>query len=465
MKRSLSIIVLLLALLGIASSVRADRFWIGPVPWVVATANNPAHFEAPAGVTSWIDLRTPAECGTAGTALSGVAIFVTADAANLGANYTNLGTDPERQLTAAQRTSLGTALRMPQQPTSIVLADIFAEALTVQADPTGASRAKPLIPNDRLMLELWLGDRKVRSRQFDPSDAAGAVIRQQLQTEYRAARAAVQAGQLPTNFHRKILGYWVRKYGIAYRWFEPNDLPDEGDLPPSTTFTESWPTNGTTISSGQDLAWTEVTGDVEVNASAVRIVTTGSSAHIRCNTVLSGSDNYGVGVISNAATTNARYIGPACRYDGSADNCYCVQISGAVSDPAVLQIAKVVSGTPTFLGAGTNQNRSGTYKISASGTTITAYAAGASVESITDSSLSSGTYSGVVFTTATVNANLDSFEAGDLAASVSKIRPNQRGNFQNGMRGGFINGYLRPATKRPTSIFDWVHDHQLALAP
>jgi hypothetical protein len=410
----------ILALLLLAAPAAAERYWIGPVQAIAATANEPAHYGPPAGVTSWIDLRTPAECGAAPTAANGVAIFVTADGANLGASYTNLGTDPERQLTPAQRASLGTALRLPSAPNSTALADCFYEALTTKADPTGAARAKPIIPTGDLRLELHLGGRKLRDRAFDAGSAEAAVIQQQLRAEYRTARQAVQAGQLPANFHRKILGGWVQKYKLSYRWFQPADVPDESDIPPSTTYTESFPTNSSTLSSGQDQPWTEVFGDAQVLSGALTEVS--GNPHVRCNTVLSSSDNYAQGVVVNANTVNSRAVGPACRYSSSADTAYgAVQYASNVSP--TYRIIKMVAGVKVDLGTGTTQTAGATKKVYASGTTIKAYQNGSEVESITDTAISTGTDAGVTFWNSNTTTTLDNFEAGDLAETTNAAFP------------------------------------------
>lgn len=58
----------------------------------------------------------------------------------------------------------------------------------------------------------------------------------------------------------------------------------------SKHFTESWPTNGTTVSTGQDQPWTEF-GDVEVVSGALRAANaTGSPEAARCDSVLDTSN-------------------------------------------------------------------------------------------------------------------------------------------------------------------------------
>jgi len=70
----------------------------------------------------------------------------------------------------------------------------------------------------------------------------------------------------------------------------------EPPLPHGTIWTESWPTLGTDISTGQDQVWTEMEGDSEVSSLAgsnrLNNVTTGATVTARCETALAGDAHF-----------------------------------------------------------------------------------------------------------------------------------------------------------------------------
>jgi hypothetical protein len=62
--------------------------------------------------------------------------------------------------------------------------------------------------------------------------------------------------------------------------------------PATQTFTESWPTVSTTLSSGQDQPWTELLGDLEVVAGTKLQVASGTLGLARCDSSLDTSNQY-----------------------------------------------------------------------------------------------------------------------------------------------------------------------------
>jgi hypothetical protein len=389
------------------------RYWLGPWEW--ESADGAAYWRAPLGADPCLDLRSVPACGT--RTVSGFGLFTSLDSVDLGSSYENLGTDLQGAWGPSTRNRWRSALRLPETIQANNLLAAIWETFTVQSDPSGEDRAKPLVPSGR-WYELWLSGQRIRSKEFSLGDPEATPLLDLLQRDYRTIRAeSLAVGD--ERHYRKVLGYLVRKYRIGYRAFQPADVPDEEPLSPETTWTESWPTDGTTITTGQDQPWTEQSGDTTITSGTARH-TTGSC---RCDTALSGSDNYCQAVYSLTSTGTTRLAGPSCRYAAASYDCYAGIQAGGASGNGTFRPYKVVTAVLTALGTGGSQAQAATKKISASGTTIEIYQNGASVESITDSTHSVGVRCGLSWSNSltTVQA-FDSVEAADLAAPSGNRR-------------------------------------------
>lgn len=392
------------------------RYWIGAWAWI-DSGNGGGYWQMPAGAQSALDLRSPVACATPVTP-TGVGLFVTPNATSLGAGYTNLGTDPTALLTVGQRAALRTLLNLPRALSATDLQGILWEAMTAQADPDGTDRMLPLIPNGR-RYELWLGGQRVRQVVLDSGDDAFLPFVLLLRRIYRQARQNSLDGLTPPNHYRKLLGYWVRKYGFHYRLFQPADVPDESDLPPETTISDNFNRADADAlgTSSEGWSWTEVGGDIDIVSNKAQ-GTPDTPAYARAGSALSGNDNYAQCVVTTSSTSSLRQGGPACRADSSAQTYYWASQSAGAGTTGTLRIYKAVSGTRTALGTGTTQTKSGdTKKIEANGSTITAYNNGVSAESLTDSSITSGVYSGLVYERPNNLVQCDDFVAADLGVS------------------------------------------------
>src|SRR5690606_17212169 len=87
------------------------RFWLGPWVWDTSDPTLP-HWRPPAGAVGSLDLRSIPQCA-ATIVPQGWGLFVTGNAANLGSDYTNLGTDPELVLTEKQKRSWESRFGLP----------------------------------------------------------------------------------------------------------------------------------------------------------------------------------------------------------------------------------------------------------------------------------------------------------------------------------------------------------------
>lgn len=395
------------------------RFWLGPYVW------SPTHAEGvwlpPAGSLGGIDLRNETQCGTPVVPL-GVALFGTANAMNLGAGYDNLGTDPDVVLTAAQKTGWRTKLLLPQAPAALTLRDLLWETLTIQADPTGVDRCRPLVPLVQgAGWECWLAGARLRRQPFDAGRPEWAPVVDQLRREYRRIRQACLNGTMPPEHYRKVCGYWVRKYRLDYRAFQPGDLPDEPDLPPSTTITESF-NKADSDTLGPDLTWTETEGDQDVVSNTCEFQNNAAN-DARAESDLSSADHYCQVTRPNGSGSDTSYAGPCTRFAAAATTCYVL-----ADYLSVFQMYKLVAGTLTALGAGVAITRADndTYKLTNNGTTLTSRQNGVDKETITDSAIAGNLRCGVKGFWGgggAAKARVDLFEGADLAAAVSLAFP------------------------------------------
>ena len=128
---------------------------------------------------------------------------------------TLIGTHPKERVTLATRKRWGNTLGVNWNAPSISSwADLTAELLRQHGSSDGKRWGHLLPSKERLSYEVWLGE-------------------------------------------------------LGRIWDAPAPW-----TPSTQSFTESWPTDSTTLSSGQDRAWTELEGDLEVASGVLRSVAT-----------------------------------------------------------------------------------------------------------------------------------------------------------------------------------------------
>lgn len=395
------------------------RYWLGPWAWV-DNGNGAGYWQMPTGAQAALDLRSPAACAVP-TTPTGVGLFLTPNAGNLGGDYTNLGTDPSALLNAGQRAALRSLLSLPRSVAGLDLQSILWEAMTAQADPDGEARMLPLVPTGR-HYELWVGGQRLRRHLLDTNGEEFVPFIAMLRRLYRQARQDSLEGRTPANHYRKLLGYWVRKYYLPYRLFQPNDVPDEPDLPPETTISDNFnraDADGLGTSS-EGWSWTEVGGDIDIVSNRAQ-GTPDTPAYARAGSALSGNDNYAQCVVTTTSVSGVRQGGPTCRGDASAQTYYWGSQAAGASTTGTFRIYKVVTSTRTALGTGATHNKSGeTKKIEANGSSIAIYNNGVLVESITDTSIASGVYAGISFDRPNNIFQCDDWTAADIAVASSR---------------------------------------------
>lgn len=370
-------------------------------------------------------------------------------------------------MTGAERTAWRNVTGIA--PPAGTLLDALWDLVTVDADPHGTARAKPLIPTHAGDLELWLGGHsKVRSRKFTgETDPAWANVRGVIQRDYRrkreheTAQAAViqtisQAdinrgsdndpqrdvairlmkrimaqgftfGRVKSEFVRrnkqhnaKWLGAQVLKYRVDWHQLVPSDLQDAPPEPPTTTIAESFNTadSGTL---GPDLSWTETANDMIIVSNECYAFAAGgaSGAIARAEHDLSSDDHYAQVTITalNASAT----AGAICRFNSSSNQFYFGALNNG-DDKAYLY--KYDSGftllnTPPVVTPSIPE----VWKSSADGSTVSVYQAGTLRDSVTDTSLTGSVRCGIFFYDASGGSTVDNFVAEDIVAGGGAVGP------------------------------------------
>lgn len=218
----------------------------------------------------------------------------------------------------------------------------------------------------------------------------------------------------------------------------PHPYKGDGFREPQTSFTETWPTVSTTISSGQDQPWTEVVGDSEVATGNYLRPTATTGVTVRCNTALSTDDHEHEATAT--LTLESSGVNPTVRHSTSATTYYMTQ--GFRETGSMLRrLLKTVAAVQSTLA--TDSTDPGTpvvLKCSAdSGDIIRAYYGGVNVHTADQSASSPITGNlniGVVLRgeVAADNARVDGHTAADLAAAGAPLPLFHR--YYAGMRAG-----------------------------
>lgn len=390
------------------------RYWLGPWVWNVPAEGAPG-WQSPDGILASLDLRSPTHCGLSGGTPQGVGLFVTANATDLGIDYRNLGTDPSLVLNSTQRSAWQTLLGLPNSlTTGVSVQEALYETITLQSDPIG-ERCLPLVPGSARRFEVWLGGQRIFNRAFDPNGIEIPALRDLLKRQYRALREQCQNGELPANLYLKVLGYWVRKYRLAYRWFQPDDLPDEADIPPTSILTDDY---NRANQSGMGTAaagwsWTVTAGAMDI-ANNQASSQAGSNGEAYAGLDLSSADHYAQ---VNVLTLSGAFAicGPLARKDASATRTY--YTSGLNTGPDQQVLRKRVAGTGTVLRTDTpTLSLPDLVKVVCNGSTIEHFLNGVSTGSSTDTSIAGNLRPGV---NGGFGINtMDDWEGGDLAAAA-----------------------------------------------
>lgn len=311
-------------------------------------------------------------------------------------------------LTATQRSRWASMLGLPSVAGPTLL-DVLWETLTTAADPDGETRAKPILPTHRGVLELHLGGHSlVRSRRFTgPDDPTWPAIQRVLQNDYR---------RTPEPVRGKVLANWMAKYRNAdVRAFIPAGLPVIEPVKPTTTITDDFDrADGALGSSAGGWAWGDVDGPFAIVSNVAQSPTEGGALTKNCERaeIDLSSDDHESQVVAFSVTTLAG-VGASARIDSAANTRY-----GVAMRSNVWVIDKWVAGASTNLAnAATPTATTGTViKAEANGSSISLYKDGVAVSTVTDTSIAGNLRAGIC---GKDGGKLNDFSAADLLAGPS----------------------------------------------
>lgn len=393
------------------------RYSLSPFIWETNDPEMP-HWRFQNTVEGGIDLRPIAAQAIAGGTPQGFA-FV-ASTQPVSGNEICRAMHVDESTTSLMRDAWQSAIGY--RPDGDNLLGMLLDQMTVGADPAGEFGPKPLIPTVNGMLELWLGGHsRVWSERFQwgthpHTNQVQAVLQRDFERLWEA---------LNGNDHcRRVLDWQCEKFKVNdWKQLVPRRLHQHvpGRLPHDTSISDNFNrANDTDMSVGAPFNWTDVAGAMSINTNRAMLAT--SPARSRAESALSGTDHYSqADLIRGSGSANSGHA--SVRYASGSDDCYTLrnQQGGAGSGARPFRISKVVTGTSTDLGSAStvSQTAPETMRLTCSGTSLTSAYNGADVETLTDSTHSTGTRCGVgaIGTTAW---GVDNFSAEDLAVVTAR---------------------------------------------
>ena len=414
----------------------SKRYYLGH--WV----SDAEGFRPPSGVVGCIDFAPLAVQGAPAVDRP-VGLFVTT-AAVLPSEYALLAEGDCRELAATSAMQSAFQSLVGYRPNGDKLVDLIYDTLTDGSDPNGEDGPLPLVPGVSGWCDLHLGGHsRVLSAKLEWGRSCSrgrnhwGKIRTLLRKHFERHFSDAKSGKLKdAEHHRRVLDFWCDKYGLKgpedWKELVPDRLQRDvpGRLKHETTITESWPTNSTTISTGQDLTWTETNGDLEVRGGRLGEVLEDGFGEARAESDLSGDDQYAKALAYDSGTANSG-VRLLARFDPAARTYYAYARESGAQDFA---LQKRVTGTLTVLttAAGAGPSDGTEVKCEINGSTLKGYDDGVEQLSITDTSITGYLRTGI---TARTNGEAESFEAADLAPAGGILYTQLERNIRGMTRG------------------------------
>ena len=238
---------------------------------------------------------------------------------------------------------------------------------------------------------LWLPtdttDSRIRKIADLPGERPTNGIRNVLQNELGITLASPSTVSLATVI-AEILRDHGRTDGTRWGILQPSKLRQQfeihlGELgaiwtqaavvgPSTQSFSETWPTNGDTISTGQDQAWTELTNSVEVSSGVLRPTST-AVTYARCDSSLDTSAQYHqFDFTLTDGVTLSNIAQPMVRFTDLNNHYRAVARRRSTTGHERVGAKRVASTTTTIVtGDTTDPGASGTIKVTIDGSTMT----------------------------------------------------------------------------------------------
>lgn len=323
-------------------------------------------------------------------------------------------------------------LGLAETPQGLSLLEVMAlELFGALADPDGLDHARPMTPTHKGLIEFHLkGHSRVFSRRYrqmpTPFRERVELQTQRVFERIRAESHALHRGGGEPVLHRKWLHCTAAKMGLLsgndYERLMPEKYRGkQTDRPvkPTTTLNESWPTNGTTISTGQDLTWTEVSGDGEVASGAFRDIGENATVIARAEHDLSSDDQLVSAVIAGGHSAAIAITGAQARFSASAITCYDALAKIETGPVDQVELAKRVGGVFSLLAeTSTAHAPGGTVAVEADGGAQRSLLNAAQIDTASDTEITGNLRSGCV---ARQTGWVGAWEAADLVAGGLSI--------------------------------------------
>lgn len=306
------------------------NIYLGHWEWTTHRTENA--WAAPGGNALGVfDLRSIPQQSVAGGTPQGYGLFVYDSPQTQSLLLESLGDAPDVLLRPREANAMNALLGVSLARDT--LSRMLRQALLDPAitDASGLTRWKPLrfTVGRRCQFSIggfgWLWDETVDDSH--PAIATSAAVFRadyKRQRDFAETRGSVERDRI-INALQRYTGSTMQK---LYRRMDdatadailPPEYRLDGWRVPQTTFTETWPTNSTTISTGQDQPWTETANDVQVSSNKLQPVTDASVARARCGTQLSTDDHSHEASYEALGTANVYQCLAGVRNDGSTDD-------------------------------------------------------------------------------------------------------------------------------------------------
>jgi len=344
-------------------------------------------YSPPDGMEAGVDLRSIGDMSN--TNQDGYGLFL--GNGNLGSDYDLLGNGDIREIKSTGRLRNMFQRLLGYKPQGDNLSDLLFDILTIGSHPDGAAGVRSLVPSttSTLMVKLH-GHGTIKTEKFNRQHRHWNKTRDVLRETYRIAKTQSKGDE-----HRKLLTMLGIKFGISdpENHFIPKDLPKERPLPPDTTFTETFPTDGATLDSGsQDLTWdTDVSADMDVSGNQLVWTSArdGEEHYAEAQHDLSDDDMstsidiITMDIFTGGSNDNSPRVSALVRVDNSTtDNYYKYEKFIERDSDTFFKVRKYVGGTGTTLVGSTALTGSllGTMTLSMTGSTLTYDSEGSTVD-------------------------------------------------------------------------------------
>lgn len=399
-------------------------------PWIKRTQDEMSYWDAPDHANGRICFGSLLDCATLLDSFDSrrIGFFCFEPDYIPSLDYLVLGKGDCREIRPSDEIKNSAAKLMTVKPEGDYISDWLGYWLFESGDPTGETLWKTGTPTRKGEYEVYLaGHSKIWSNKFlgikdkrwnrlrdllrkdlknhDDECKTEAKALKEVAENLRKHGKVVDADSLDArvltieNHASSILDVMCKKYLC-----QPEELSTEIQRGiAKTTITDSF---------GGDLsAWTGLTGTWTTASGQLKQTATTAFSWIKHNTTLSGTDHY-----AQIYRTSGNRIGSWCRAPSG------LTIQGYTASPygATLYLHKWSHGSG-YTQLGTATDATGTDKTNANGSSITG-SVGAYSVNVTDTSYSSGTYTGC-FGNDSQNHVADNFEASDLVVPTNPKSP------------------------------------------